>query len=112
MTSITTGVEIELDGETHTLKPSLKAARTVSRIGNGFQGVYAGLVNSNFDVFAAVIKAGITSKNISTDDLDEAIYQTGLTKLLEPVARFVRLLQNGGKEEADEGEQSEGNGPA
>lgn len=107
MASISNGVEIELGGETVTLKPSLKAARMVSRISNGqgFYGVYQSIANHNFDVFAQVVKAGVTMKNTSSEDLDQMVYDAGMYKLTEPLTKFVRLLETGGRDEAEKSDE-------
>ena len=114
MQSLTTDVTIVLDGEEHTLRPSLKAASSVSRQFGGFVGAFNALMQGQLDAFTSIIKAGLVSKNISTDDLKEAVWRTGLPKLSEPVSRYVSILQNGGKdpdEGVDEdGDRDEGNG--
>jgi hypothetical protein len=96
--SLSTDVTITLDGEEHTLRPSMKAASTISRQFEGFVGAFTALMQGQLDAYVAIIKAGITSKNVSTDDLKEAVWRTGLPKLAEPIGRYLTILQNGGRD--------------
>lgn len=113
MKSLVSGIDVTLDGETHTLKPSLKAATTISRQFGGFMGAVQALAASDLNAYLVIARSGIAAKTISTDDLNEAVYSTGIQNLMEPFLRYVRILQNGGREpvededhngeEADEG---------
>lgn len=101
-------VEITLDGETHLLRPSLKATTAISRAHGGLVGAVQGCLNGELDVYQSVIKAGIvTAKNISTDDLREMVWRAGMNKLSMPVGKFIRTLQNGGKDPDAEDDEDE-----
>lgn len=112
--SLNNSVDIELGGRTYHLKPSLGATRRLSRLKGGFQGVFEGIIAQDFDLYATVIKAGLESeKNLSDKDLENYVYEAGIVNLIDPVAKYVRCLQNGGKLEETESASSdsdEGNG--
>ncbi|WP_062206794.1 hypothetical protein [Aureimonas sp. AU12] len=112
MTPLSNDVEVELGGDTHLLRPSLKAATAISRQFGGLVGAMQAALNGNLDAFQFVVKTGIvTAKNISTEDLKELVWSAGMRKLSDPVSKYLTLLQNGGKDpDADEEDASTGNG--
>ena len=92
-------VDIDLNGKTYTLRPSLGAAKTVNGLHGGFVGVYAALQRFDMTTFAAVICAGTgTKKPDSVAEVEEAVWQAGLEPLLPPLSRYVTILMNGGRE--------------
>ena len=101
-------ITLTLNGEEHTLRPSLQAATSLSATFNGLSQAFDGLTNRNLAVYQAVVKAGIiTAKNISTKDLNEAVWKAGMVKLYSPLVDFLSLLNNGGRKP---GEDAEGEG--
>lgn len=115
--TLTSGVNITLDGEEYVLVPTLKAATSVSNAFGGFAGAFQSAAAGDLAAFQRIIRAGIPLKQISSDDLNEAVWKTGLPKLAQPVARFIAFLQNGGRdpdlveEEAEDADEAgEGNG--
>ena len=94
-------VEIELDGNKYTLRPSLGAAKKVNASG-GFQNVITKLLSYDMDYYVTVISAGLDKRPLSVmvaggPNLEEAIYKTGLHALVNPLALYVSNLANGGK---------------
>lgn len=108
-------VEIELDGETVVLKPSLDACITISRAGGGLYGqntLTDRIARADFDAMAAVIRAGLGLTGNAVKNLDGQIYRTGLVNLIGPLTRFVMIVGNGGRprpKDAEDGDDS-GNG--
>lgn len=96
-------VEIVLDGETHVLRSTLRAAKEVSASAGGFIGAYQRLATFDFSTYVAIVAAGLGKK---VSDVEGKVYATGIAPLSAPLSRFVQLLANGGKEpkEIEEGE--------
>ena len=115
MSKLVTGVDVTLDGETYTLKPSLKAATSICRQFGGYLGAIQQLAGSDLNAFLFIARQAISTKTIASSDLDEAVYAAGVPTLMEPFMKYVRILQNGGREpvEDDGGddEDDEGNDP-
>jgi hypothetical protein len=95
-------VEIELDGEKKVLRPSLGAAKRVNAAG-GFSNVINKLLAYDFDYFVTVISAGLSKK---PSEVEEAIYKTGLPKLVNDTTLYVTYLANGGKPAPTEADKS------
>ena len=117
--TLSADVEIGLDGETYPLKSSLAAATAVSNRFDGFQGAMAAVANSNLAAVQFIVRKGIPMRDITTKDLDEAVWQAGTRELMGPVMKYITRLANGGRdpdlEDADEDgaereDQGEGNG--
>lgn len=105
--ALTNDVEITLGGEIHALRPSLKAASAISRQFGGFMGAMQAIANGDLSAFQFIARQGTTAKNISTDDLNEAVWSAGTTKLTRPFLRYLGLLQNGGRDPDEENEAEE-----
>ena len=113
MSKLNSGVEITLNDEIHILKPSLKAATNISRQFGGFVGAIQAIVSADLNAYIVIGRQAISTKTINSEDLGEAIYSTGINSLMEPFLKYVRVLQNGGREPDDEDDQTaddEGNG--
>lgn len=105
-------VKLTLGGVDATLRPSPHALREVLTELGGARNVYVSLYNMEYGTIFALIKAGTkrsedekwTASDIKS--LDAAIYEYGLSDLVEPCTRYLTLLINGGREpvEADENE--------
>jgi hypothetical protein len=87
-------VQIVLDGETVTLRPSLKAALTISREAGGIMGAFRGLSDLNLDTVIGIIAVGLGKKPA---DIEEAVWRTGVGSLVPGVTQFVSIIANGGK---------------
>ncbi|WP_427023041.1 hypothetical protein ACP4J4_10390 [Aureimonas ureilytica] len=112
--SLTNDVEITLGGETYNLRPTLKAANAVSRQYGGFVGAFNALQMLNLEVATFIVRTGTNMKkadggSISTEDLNDKVWRAGVGKLTAPLARYVAILQNGGKD-PDESNEDEAEG--
>lgn len=90
-------VEIELDGEAKTLKPTLRAARTISRTFGGFQKAIEAIGAMDLEASIAVVMAGVNAKPAEGDEIAEAVFATGLPDLVEPLILYLTNLANGGR---------------
>lgn len=87
-------VEIELDGEPIVLKPTLKAAQTLSRQADGLLGAVQRVSRFDLDTITQVIALGSGQK---VTEVADAVWRTGVTELAEPVIRYISVLSNGGR---------------
>ena len=87
-------VSIELDGETVVLRPSLRAAQTISRQAGGIIGAVQALRTLDLDALTGIIAAGLGKE---PKDISEAVWRTGAADLTPPATQFVMMLANGGR---------------
>jgi len=90
-------VEIELDGETVTLKPSLRAAQAISRQSGGISAAVAAVGRFDFDAIVSVVTLGLGASDAEAKAIPEKIFVTGLTDLVGPVTKFLTIIANGGR---------------
>lgn len=90
-------VEIELDGETCTLKPSLQACQALSRMRGGINNTVRAVGDLDFDAMVTVIGLGLGLSGKELKDLPEKVYETGLPELSGPLIRYLSNVANGGK---------------
>lgn len=94
-------VEIELDGETVTLKPTLRAAQTISRQAGGIMAAVERIGKFDLDVLTQVVALGLGRE---PKDVADAVWRTGMADLSAPVINFLSVLANGGRPiQQDEG---------
>jgi len=94
-------VSITLGGESCTLRPTMRAHTTLSRLHGGLAKVRQMLMDENIDGFVAVIAAGINpSMNAKElDKLREKIWDNGVNwDLARPLMKYIAILNNGGRE--------------
>ncbi|WAJ27540.1 hypothetical protein [Antarcticirhabdus aurantiaca] len=108
-------VTIKLGGDEYDLKPSLKAAQNVSNRFNGFQNAIAAVAGNDLSAVTYIVRQGVPLKQISTDDLNEAVYEAGTRNIIGDVMKYVVRLSNGGRDpDLEDGdgaeERDEGNG--
>jgi hypothetical protein len=87
-------VDIVLDGETVTLRPSLKAAQAISRGSGGIRGALRGVTELDLDMITSIIAVGLGKKPVEVED---AVYRTGLPELVDGVTTYVAIIANGGR---------------
>lgn len=91
-------VDIILDGETVTLRPTLRAAQTISKQAGGIMAAVQAVGRFDLEVMTSVIALGL---NVTTpreiNDLAERVWSTGMADLVEPVTRYLSVLANGGR---------------
>lgn len=101
-------VVITLDGEETVLRPSLKAAQTISKQSGGIIAAVQAVSRFDFETIVSVIALGTgVSQAREVQALAEKVYSSGLTDLVEPVTRFLTIVANGGRPVAAGGEGEE-----
>ena len=98
-------VDIELDGETVTLVPTLGAAMQVNKFFGGF--LEADRRIKQFDLEATQIVVAFGLGKAAPKNVNELVWKTGLAKLVAPAIEFVGILANGGKRFVAEEEKPE-----
>lgn len=116
--NLTSGVFLKLGEREYEMVPNLKAATAISNRYDGFSNALAAVAASNLSAIQFVVRQGVKMNEISSKDLDEAVYLAGTRHLIGDVMTFITRLANGGRdpdleeeetaETSDEG--SEGNG--
>jgi len=101
-------VDIVLDGETVTLKPSLKAAQAISRQAGGIMGALKGLSELDFDIVTGIIAVGLGRQ---ADDVAGAVWRTGIANLVPGASEFVTVVANGGRRRPKDGGSEAENPP-
>ncbi len=96
-------VEIELDGETVILKPSLNACQTISRQSGGISAAVAAVGRFDFDTVVSVVTLGLGVTGSEAKAVPEKVWRTGLTDLVGPVTKFLTIVANGGRPVDDAG---------
>ncbi|MDY8108253.1 hypothetical protein U0C82_03700 [Fulvimarina sp. 2208YS6-2-32] len=113
MSKLNSDTPITLDGEDYVLRSSLKAATTINRHFGNMQAAWDGLMKSDLEAYIVITRAGLPKDaNISTADTAEAVYRTGMSNMLTPLVRFLRIIQNGGKVPKDMIDEERGDTPA
>ncbi|ETA72341.1 MULTISPECIES: hypothetical protein [Mesorhizobium] len=90
-------VEIELDGETVVLRPSLMAAQAISRQSGGISSAVRSVGNYDFDVIVSVVTLGLGATGQEAKAIPEKVWRTGLTDLIGPVSTYLTIIANGGR---------------
>lgn len=100
-------VEIVLDGETYVLKPTLKAALTLTNVQGGLPALIQRCINLEINAIVEVISQGL---GVTSKDLPERVWRTGLFTLSARCIRFLNILANGGRP-LDAEDDKEGGAP-
>jgi hypothetical protein len=90
-------VEIDLDGETVVLRPTLKAAQTISRQAGGIRKAIDALGNFDIDVMTSIITLGMDLTGREAKDVADKVWRTGMADLTVPVIQYLTILANGGR---------------
>lgn len=100
-------VEITLDGEIHTLKPTLKAVQLIERQCNGLVPALTAVQNMATSTMALVIGAGLglPEKKLTGkafEQLSEQVWKEGI-ELRKPLSDYLLALMNPRGTEPTEG---------
>lgn len=89
-----------------TLRPSLKAAITLSNQRGGITAMVQRCLDFEFDAIHTVVLAGLGGEN--SKDLPELVYSAGLINLSAICIKFLHIVANGGRPLGDDDEDGEG----
>lgn len=99
-------VELELDGETVTLKPTFRACSAITKMSDRkMSGVFNDVANLDMDVMAAVVALGLGLEGKDAKAIPEKVWRTGLVNLVDPLTRYLVIVSNGGRPLDDGGEE-------
>ena len=98
-------VPVVFNGEDLVLKPTLRAATTISRQFDGFANARAKLLAEQLDAVVFILRLGLNLSDRDARDLPDKVYENGITaELLIPLIKYVAVLGNGGRPLPDEPE--------
>lgn len=107
-------VDITILDNTYTLKPTLLAAKTISKELGGGLGAINAISRFESEAITKIISVGLgltangEKKFAEEKGLEAAVYETGYMELAAPCLQFVNSILNGGKPLNTE---TEGDGP-
>jgi hypothetical protein len=104
-------VEIVLNDETRTLKPTIRAITGLSRQYGGLMKAVGLLRDGDIDAAANVISWGLGLTDKDARKMPEEVAKNGISDgLIVSLINFVGILSNGGKpmKESEEGADAEG----
>lgn len=87
--------DIELAGQTVTLKCTPRALRDLDGMAGSFAEILAGLSQYRYSTYCAVVAAGLSLRPGAVED---KVYATGLDKLITPLTMYVGRLMRGGRD--------------
>ncbi|WP_145155561.1 gene transfer agent family protein [Pseudomonas oryzihabitans] len=87
-------VDLEIDGETYQLRPTLAAVRAIEARFGGLRGAAAGLHGTSVDAVAIIIAAGANLTEKQAEALPEKVWQHGVATLVPEVYKFLGALYN------------------
>lgn len=98
MSDLTKGeVVFTVDGESYTLKPSLKAFSQLSANGADYGGVMLKIMQNNAEEMVRVIKLGLNWGDAESLKAKDLVFRAGMKALHDPLTDYVFRLFNGGK---------------
>jgi small ligand-binding sensory domain FIST len=89
------------------LKPSLRAAQSISRQSGGIADAIQRVGRYDFDVVSETVALGLGLSGRDAREVPEKVYRTGMVDLAAPVIRFLSILANGGRPAGEDGEAAE-----
>lgn len=103
-------IEIELGGETVSLRCTLGAFKDVSSQFGGFVSAFQKLAEVDIDAIAYIIAAGIGKHKNSRERerIVEKLFEGGLDEVLPKVTEYLGLLSGGGKKREEAQSDAEG----
>lgn len=99
-------IEITLDGEVHQLIASPEALVKVSTLRGGIRPLYVAMNDRDAGAIIELLRLGLQWDGKKAQALPGLVFKTGVVELSLVLARYLMLLENGGRALAeDEGEQ-------
>lgn len=100
-------VDIDLDGEVYTLKPTPGAMQKIDRQFGGLRGAMQQVQALSLDAISAIIVAGAGLGQRQAQAIPALVFAAGLINVTGPVSDYLTYLLNpsgkGGDEEGGEG---------
>lgn len=90
-------VAITINGVEEVLRPTLKAALSISRSSGGFRKAIQAVNDVDVDAIVSTIAFGLGIEGKAVDELLDRVYASGLASLVVPVSSYLLILANGGR---------------
>ncbi len=107
-------IEIDLSGDSYTLKATPKAARMISTKLGAIQEIFPRLELVDYSTIEWVILSGLSwMTDAEKKGVPDKIYYAGMMNLVIPCSNFITLIANGGRELddiEDDAEEAAANG--
>ncbi|MCR8932793.1 MULTISPECIES: hypothetical protein [unclassified Pseudomonas] len=87
-------VEVELDGETYTLKPTLEAVRAIEAHFGGLRGASQAINALSVDGCAVIIAGGAGLKGKDAEAVAEQVWQAGVLEVSVQLNAYLVALYN------------------
>ena len=87
-------VEITLDGEAVVLRPTLRAAQTLSRQADGLIGALERVSRFDLDTLTSVVALGLDR---DVKEVADAVWRAGASTLAPKAIKYLGMLSNGGR---------------
>jgi len=111
MSKIDSGqVEVDCGEQTYTLKPTVKALRNINRRYGDFRTAIERVMRADFDAIAYVVQEGASLSKKQAEEMQEQVFAAGIFDVAEPVANYLTILANGGRDPGDEPSEGDGEG--
>lgn len=105
-------VQVEIDGEEHTLIPSPEAILILSAKYDGLQPLNAAIGRVNVHAIADVVIAGLGLENAEARAMLRAVATSDIIVIGQKASQFVNILANGGRAVTPaKPDDKEGDGP-
>lgn len=103
MSKITAGeVAITLAEEERVLRPTLNAATRINNHFGGFVTAIQRVQAMDLDACAYVIRQGLGLSDAEAKELKAKVWSTGVIDLMAPIAKYLMILANGGRDSSSE----------
>lgn len=84
-------------GRAYTLRPTLGAAKGISKSFGGFLGAFSRVRAYDFEAMALIVGFGLDmNAPEQTEEVEQITYDAGVQKLVEPLCMFIERLANRG----------------
>lgn len=97
-------VPISLAGEDFELVANARAMLETSTVIGGFGNAFEALRSVNVALLIQILRIGIGRK-ATPSNLEDLVFENGVPDLLDPIGRYLLMLQNGGKMPDEEEEE-------
>ena len=90
-------VEINFEGETKVLKPSVRAIREISRGADGITGAIQRVQKLEFETITLCLAVGLDLTDHGLDGFEDRVFKEGVAKFTAPLITYLVRLSNGGR---------------
>ncbi len=91
-------VTFAANGHAYTLRPTLGAARGISRSFGGFTAAFSRIRAYDFDAMTQIVAFGLEKvEPEDTEAVEQIVFDAGVRNMVEPLCAFIERLANRGQ---------------